>query len=98
MLSCVGYGYFNALVVYNSVLNERQFTYLHLLRKHAMNTYNISEIIKMWEHVELTVDQAIGQLMLHIQELTQRVNTLERRLEAGQRANPSPDLNRPGLL
>ena len=63
-----------------------------------MNTYNISEIIKMWEHVELTVDQAIGQLMLHIQELTQRVNTLERRLEAGNRANPSSDLNRPGLL
>lgn len=63
-----------------------------------MNTYNISEIIKMWEHVELTVDQAIGQLMLHIQELTQRVNTLERRLEASNRPNQPPDLSRPGLL
>lgn len=62
-----------------------------------MNTYNISEIIKMWEHVELTVDQAIGQLMLHIQELTQRVNTLERRLETGNRTNPASDLNHPGL-
>lgn len=63
-----------------------------------MNTYNISEIIKMWEHVELTVDQAIGQLMLHIQELTQRINTLERRLEGEHRSNPPSDLDRASLL
>ncbi len=63
-----------------------------------MNTYNISEIIKMWEHVELTVDQAIGQLMLHIQELTQRVSTLERRLETGNRPGSASDVGRPGLL
>lgn len=63
-----------------------------------MNTYNISEIIKMWEHVELTVDQAIGQLMLHIQELTQRINTLERRLEGEHRSNLPSDLNRSSLL
>ena len=63
-----------------------------------MNTYNISEIIKMWEHVELTVDQAIGQLMLHIQELSQRINTLERRLEVENRSNPPADLNRSSLL
>lgn len=62
-----------------------------------MNTYNISEIIKMWEHVELTVDQAIGQLMLHIQELTQRINTLERRLEGENRSTPPSDLNRSSL-
>lgn len=62
-----------------------------------MNTYNISEIIKMWEHVELTVDQAIGQLMLHIQELTQRINTLERRLEGENRSNPPGGLNRSHL-
>lgn len=54
-----------------------------------MNTGDMNELIRMWEHIELTVDQAIGQLMLHIQELTQRVNTLERRLDR-------PD--RPGLL
>lgn len=63
-----------------------------------MNTYNISEIIKMWEHVEITVDQAIGQLMLHIQELTQRVSTLERRLETTGRPGQSPDSGRSGLL
>jgi hypothetical protein len=63
-----------------------------------MNTYHISEIVKMWEHVELTVDQTIGQLILHIQELTQRVNALERRLEATGRSTPSSDSSRSGLL
>jgi len=63
-----------------------------------MNTYNISEIIKMWEHVELTVDQAIGQLLLHIQDLSQRVSTLERRLETSTRPNHPPDGSRSGLL
>lgn len=64
-----------------------------------MNTYNINEIIKMWEHVELTVDQAIGQLLLHIQDLTQRVSTLERRLDTtAGRPSQSPDSGRSGLL
>lgn len=63
-----------------------------------MSTYKISEIIKMWEHVELTVDQAIGQLMLHIQELTQRVNTLERQVETMSRPSQPPDPNRSALL
>jgi len=63
-----------------------------------MNTYNISEIIKMWEHVEITVDQAIGQLLLHVQELSQRVVTLERRLETMSRSSQSPDVGRSELL
>ena len=48
-----------------------------------MNTYEIKEVIKMWEHMELTVDQAIGQLMLHVQQLSQRLTTVERLLESG---------------
>lgn len=63
-----------------------------------MNTGDINELIRMWEHVELTADQAIGQLMLHIQELAQRVNTLERRLATPNRPSPSPDAGRSGLL
>jgi hypothetical protein len=38
-----------------------------------MNSYDISRIIKMWERVEITVDQTIGQLLLHIQQLSQRL-------------------------
>lgn len=63
-----------------------------------MSTGDMNELIRMWEHVELTVDQAIGQLLLHIQELTQRVNTLERRLEMNNRPSPCPEVGRPGLL
>lgn len=63
-----------------------------------MNTADINDLIRMWEHVELTMDQAIGQLMLHIQELTQRVNTLERRLETPNRPHQFPESGRPGLL
>jgi hypothetical protein len=36
-----------------------------------VNTYDISQIIKMWEHVEITQEQAIGQIMLHLQQLGQ---------------------------
>lgn len=63
-----------------------------------MSTGNIDELIRMWEHVELTADQAIGQLMLHIQELAQRVNTLERRLTTPNRPGSLPEAGRPGLL
>lgn len=63
-----------------------------------MSTGNIDELIRMWEHVELTADQAIGQLMLHIQELAQRVNMLERRLAPPNRPGPSTDTGRPSLL
>lgn len=63
-----------------------------------MSTGTIDELIRMWEQVELTADQAIGQLMLHIQELTQRVSTLERSLEPPNRPRQFPETGRPGLL
>jgi hypothetical protein len=52
-----------------------------------MNSYDISRIIKMWERVEITVDQTIGQLLLHIQQLSQRLTAVERALEARANAN-----------
>ena len=47
-----------------------------------MNRYDISQIIKMWERMEITVDQAIGQLLLHVQHLSQKLTTMERTLES----------------
>ncbi len=52
-----------------------------------MNSYDISRIIKMWERVEITVDQTIGQLLLHIQQLSQRLTAIERALEGRTGAN-----------
>lgn len=57
-----------------------------------MKTYEISEIIKMWEHVEITVDQAIGQLLLHVQQLSQKLATVERLLDS-QPLPPNPQKN-----
>ena len=57
-----------------------------------MNTYDISQIIKMWEHVEITQEQAIGQIMLHLQQLGQRVTHLERL--QGIREQPPGDGNK----
>lgn len=56
-----------------------------------MNTYDISQIIKMWEHMEITVDQAIGQLLLHVQHLSQKLATVERALESQSFAQKSQE-------
>ena len=56
-----------------------------------MNTYDISQIIKMWEHMEITVDQAIGQLLLHVQHLSQKLATVERALETRSFAQKSQE-------
>lgn len=42
-----------------------------------MKKYPASELIKKWEREELTADQAIGQLLLWIAALVERVTKLE---------------------
>jgi hypothetical protein len=39
--------------------------------------YPASELIKKWEREELTADQAIGQLLLWVATLVERVTKLE---------------------
>jgi hypothetical protein len=39
--------------------------------------YPASELIKKWEREELTADQAIGQLLLWVAALVERVTKLE---------------------
>jgi hypothetical protein len=46
-----------------------------------MGNYQIDEVIERWGKGELTSEQAIGQGLLHIQELTGRVGSLEQRFE-----------------
>ncbi|MCI0395596.1 MAG: hypothetical protein L0332_01980 [Chloroflexi bacterium] len=45
-----------------------------------MGSYNLPEIIQMWEHDKLTTEQAVGQLLLQLQELAERVGQLEQRV------------------
>jgi hypothetical protein len=42
-----------------------------------MNRYDIEHLIKLWAQEELTPEQAVGQLLLHIKSLSERVNKLE---------------------
>jgi len=50
-----------------------------------MTKYAIEELIRRWAMEELTADQAIGQLLLHVKELIERVSKLEQS-ERGRRA------------
>lgn len=57
-----------------------------------MGTYSLDEITKRWRKGELTAEQAIGQILQMIQNLSQRVSHLEHRLEAQRRQSVSkPD-------
>jgi hypothetical protein len=49
-----------------------------------MGTYSIEALIRKWGLSELTTEQAIGQILLILQELVRRVEALE---EKGGRAN-----------
>jgi hypothetical protein len=47
-----------------------------------VGSYKIEEVVERWGKGELSNEQAIGQGLLHVQSLTERVGLLEQRLEA----------------
>ena len=42
-----------------------------------MKKYPLSELAKLWEREELTVEQAIGQMLLWLASLSERADKLE---------------------
>ena len=56
-----------------------------------MSQYNLQQFIKLWAQERLTVEQAVGQLLLHIQELSERVGKLEKRILAGAKPSEGED-------
>lgn len=46
-----------------------------------MGTYGLEGVIRAWERGELTTEQAIGQILLLLQELEERVRSLEQHRE-----------------
>ncbi len=46
-----------------------------------MGTYGLEGVILAWERGQLTTEQAIGQILLLLQELEERIHNAERRLE-----------------
>lgn len=45
-----------------------------------MGAYTIETLIRKWKRGELTVEQVVGQILLHVQDLQDAVGSLERRL------------------
>lgn len=43
-----------------------------------MSTYDFSQLVKHWGMESITSEQAIGQILLHLQSLRERVGVLER--------------------
>ncbi|GAB4541670.1 MAG: hypothetical protein Kow0063_32710 [Anaerolineae bacterium] len=44
-----------------------------------MGSYNLDELITLWEREKLTTEQAVGQILLILGSLSQRIRELERR-------------------
>jgi hypothetical protein len=50
-----------------------------------MKKYSLSELLKLWELEELTIEQAVGQILLWLITLAERIAKLE---AAQQRRQP----------
>lgn len=46
-----------------------------------MGTYGLEGVIQAWERGQLTTEQAIGQILLLLQELEERIRNAEQNLE-----------------
>ena len=59
-----------------------------------MGAYELKEVVERWQAEKLTTEQAIGQVLQHLQELKERLGEVERRLrevERGSLPNSLPD-------
>ncbi len=52
-----------------------------------MGAYGLKEVVERWKAEKLTAEQAIGQVLQHLQELQERLGEVERRLREVERGN-----------
>ena len=59
-----------------------------------MSRYDAPELIRLWALEKITAEQTIGQILQHMQELIDRVTTIEQRLRTVRRGGQSepPDI------
>ena len=43
-----------------------------------MSNYNLDELIARWEHEKVTTEQVVGQVLLMLRTLVERIEELER--------------------
>ena len=46
-----------------------------------MSRYDVQKLISMWARERLTPEQAMGQILLHIEDLSKRVGEVEKRTD-----------------
>ncbi len=51
-----------------------------------MSQYNLQQFVKLWAQERLTTEQAIGQILLHLQELAERLKAVEQRMRSSTAA------------
>jgi hypothetical protein len=44
-----------------------------------VGTYNLDELVTLWEREKLTTEQIVGQILLVLRSLNERIRELERR-------------------
>jgi hypothetical protein len=52
-----------------------------------MGSYSLDELITLWEREKLTTEQTIGQMLLILRSLSQRIRELEQRWWRQDNAN-----------
>ncbi len=56
-----------------------------------MSMYPIKELLSLWAQGKLLTEQAIGQIMQHILNLSTRLAQVEKRLQALEQPPPTPE-------
>ena len=51
----------------------------HNSEEEQMGSYNLDELIVLWEREKLTTEQTVGQILMTLRSLHQRIRELERR-------------------
>lgn len=55
-----------------------------------MAMYNLSQLMKLWAQDKVTQEQAIGQILLHLNDLAERLSKLEQKGQASV-SRPRPE-------
>jgi hypothetical protein len=58
-----------------------------------MSKYNVEDLVRLWATEKLTPEQAMGQVLLHLRELLERIEKMERSLRSHP-ADPSQGIPR----
>lgn len=55
-----------------------------------MGRYTLADVISRWERGKLSSEQTIGQMLLHLNALSDRVGALEKQMEVRRNGKPRP--------